>query len=162
MSAHPDMAPAEPILEAGVAPLDTGTDPKTHAPGIEKASRSSLSPELLVPARVDIEDRHMARATACLMVFRRWNRGGWSHAQRSGAWLLRLLLAVSCSGPYRLTGSTTVTKRLYLPRRAPISRAGFGAGCPTGSNQGSGAKWARNPFKKHHLISLNPRRSEAS
>ena len=32
--------PAELILETGVGPLDTGTDPETHAPGIDMASRT--------------------------------------------------------------------------------------------------------------------------
>ena len=37
MSAYPDMAPAELVLEAGVGPLDTGPDPETHAPGVDMA-----------------------------------------------------------------------------------------------------------------------------
>ena len=37
MSADPDMAPAELILETGVGPLDTGTDPEPQAFGTDIA-----------------------------------------------------------------------------------------------------------------------------
>ena len=40
MSACPDMVPAELVLEAGVGPLDAATDPETHTPGIDMASRT--------------------------------------------------------------------------------------------------------------------------
>ena len=69
MSADPDMAPAELILETGVGPLDTGTDPEPQAFGTDIACHPpgpgfpvQLLLENLVPARVDIDDRNMAKA----------------------------------------------------------------------------------------------------
>ena len=63
------MAPTELVFEAGVGSLDTGPDPKMHAPGIDMAGRTPSSGfpvplllEILVPARVDIDDRNMAKA----------------------------------------------------------------------------------------------------
>ena len=74
VSPDADMAPAELVLEAGVGPLDTGTDPETHAPGVDMARRTpgpglpvQLLLEFLVPARVDVDDRNMAKAFACLV-----------------------------------------------------------------------------------------------
>ena len=40
MSAYPDMASAELVLETGVGPLDRAADPETHAPGIDMAGRT--------------------------------------------------------------------------------------------------------------------------
>ena len=40
MSAYPDMAHAQLVLEAGVGPLDAAADPETHAPGIDMAGRT--------------------------------------------------------------------------------------------------------------------------
>ena len=67
--ANPNTAPVELVLEAGVGPFDTAADPVTHAPGIDMACRTPgpglLIPpllEILVPARVDMDDRNMAKA----------------------------------------------------------------------------------------------------
>ncbi len=68
MSADADMAPATLILEAGVGPLDTGPDPDPHGLGIDMAYCTPVPGlpvsrllEVLVPARIDIDDRHMAK-----------------------------------------------------------------------------------------------------
>ncbi len=53
---------------AGVGPLDTGPDPEPHGLGIDRAYCTpgpglpvSLLLEVLVPARIDIDDRNMAK-----------------------------------------------------------------------------------------------------
>ena len=70
MSANPDLAPAELVLEAGIGLLDSGADPESHAAWFDMAGRTAtgqLLLELPLPARVDIDDRNMAKAFACLV-----------------------------------------------------------------------------------------------